>query len=72
MAETPTVLVEMAASTTMSRPVQLARSDEATELYRALRDALWDLDQRYVTGAHAIVANAVHKYQQQHPEVGRS
>lgn len=54
----------------MSSPrPQLRRSDEATDLYRALRDALWDLDQGYVTGARAIAAHAVEKYRQNHPEM---
>jgi hypothetical protein len=47
----------------------LRRSDEATGLYRALRDALWSLDQDYVIGARAIVAHAVETYQQHHPEM---
>lgn len=46
-----------------------ARSDEATTLYRALRDALWQINQGYTVGAQAIIANAVHAYKSHHPEM---
>jgi hypothetical protein len=46
-----------------------SRSDEATEMYRALRDVVWDLRQHYEIGALAIAQHAVDKYKARHPEM---
>lgn len=56
---------------TSNGPVRLGRSEEATEMFRALRDALWSLDNYHVYGARAIIASAVDKFQTNHPEMKR-
>lgn len=52
-----------------SGPVRLRRSEEAKEMFRALCDALWSLDNHYVYGARAIIAHAVDTFQNNHPEM---
>lgn len=49
--------------------IPAVRSDEATTLYRALRDALWQIDQGYTVGAQAIIAHAVRTYKNHHSEM---
>lgn len=39
----------------------LPRSTEATELFRVIRDALWQLQHDYAIGAEAILRSAVDK-----------
>jgi hypothetical protein len=45
----------------------ITRSDEATELYRAMRDVVWDLRNHYEIGALAIAQHAVDHYEENHP-----